>query len=168
MIKAIAILSSHNKQIFKLQFVSTEPISAPEVPVLPSLSNDAHIHSHDWCLQGLQYVSDPSTAQARTPKTGCPGTCLAGFWRSPRKRLHSLSEQTVPGLCHCTALKCFLLVRKNLLFQFVTTASYCGTGHHWKESGSALFCTQEEQVGQPYQYRHSNSTQNLLFKKSPP
>ena len=35
----------------------------------------------------------------RTPRQGCPRSCPDKLWRSPRRRLHSLSGQHVPVLC---------------------------------------------------------------------
>lgn len=41
-----------------------------------------------------------SHCSSRTPRAGCPGSCPGCIWRSPRRRLHSLTGQPVPVLHH--------------------------------------------------------------------
>ena len=56
------------------------------------------------------------------------------------QRLHSLPGQPVLGLGHCHSAKVFPDVqREHSVLQFVSSASGCVTGHHWKEPGSVLF-----------------------------
>ena len=50
-----------------------------------------------WCLAAchLKPLKDVGTS-----REGCPGSRPCSFWRSPRRRFHSLSGQPVPVLCH--------------------------------------------------------------------
>ena len=95
-----------------------------------------------WGLKAPQDLSGPTLAQAGTPRAECtvpyPGSC----WRSPRKRLHSLWAEVLHTGApspphHRSAAWCS---KGTLVFQFVSTVSCPGTGHHWNEPGSIL-CT---------------------------
>lgn len=49
-----------------------------------------------------------------SPKAGCPGPCPCGFWRSPRRRSHSLSAACTRA-ANPTERKCCLVFRGTLL-----------------------------------------------------
>ena len=48
-----------------------------------------------WGWQGPLGLSGPTSVPVRTSRAGCPVPCPGSFWRSPRRRLHSLSGQRV-------------------------------------------------------------------------
>ena len=73
----------------------------------------------------------PTPAPAEPPSPGCPGPSPGSFWRSPRRRPHSLSGQPVPGLCHQHSTEVLPgAQREPPGCQFVPSASCPGTGHH--------------------------------------
>jgi len=53
-----------------------------------------------WGWQGPLGLSGPTSVPVRTSRAGCPVPCPGSFWRSPRRRLHSLSGQPEPVICH--------------------------------------------------------------------
>lgn len=82
-------------------------------------------------------------------RSSCPALVLkqrysepAGFWRSPRRRLHNYSRQDIPVLHYLHITEVLPDVQRELLvFQFMPIASWPGTGRHWKHHGSILFAT---------------------------
>ena len=60
---------------------------------------------NDWGWNGLLEPSDPTPAQAGTPRTGFPGLCSGGFWRFPGEKLlerlsKRLWESLIPSVPH--------------------------------------------------------------------
>jgi len=89
--------------------------------------------SQEWARWEGWSAPGPSPAQGGTHKADCFGPCPGSFWRSPRGRLHSISGQYVPVLCHPHSMKVFPdFQREPSVFQFVLITSCPGTGHHWK------------------------------------
>lgn len=84
------------------------------------------ILSHGW---GWYDPYGPASAPAGTPRAGYPGSCLGGFWTSPRRKPHSFSGQPVPVLyqLHSTAVLPDV-EREPPLFQSVSTVHSSGTG----------------------------------------
>jgi len=78
------------------------------------------------------------------PKQGHPEQAAqdlvqVGFEYLQRRRLHNLSGQPVPGLCHPQREEVLPRVQLELpLLQFVPVAPCPVSGHHWKESGPVL------------------------------
>ena len=63
----------------------------------------------------------------------------AGSEYLQRRRIHNLSAQPVPVLCHPQSKEVLLHVQTELpMLQFVPVAPCPVTGHHWKESGPIL------------------------------
>ena len=63
----------------------------------------------------------------------------AGFEHLQRRRLHNLSRQPVPVLCHPQSKEVLPRVQMEVpVLQFEPTAPCPVTGHHWKEFGPIL------------------------------
>lgn len=61
----------------------------------------AFTESECWMmLAGTSRSVCSKPCSSGTPGAGCPGPHPGGFWRSPRRSLHSLSGQLVPVLCY--------------------------------------------------------------------
>lgn len=102
-------------QIFPKQECTTES----KVAITPNFSLarwKAVRHAHEitqtttissWGWQGPLESPAPTRAQAGTPIAGCSGPRPRGFWRSPRRRPHSLSLSFLPE-------KQYLFIHKRL------------------------------------------------------
>lgn len=75
----------------------------------PAFKSGASIESqHTWGFKGLLDVTWSHPCSSSDTRAGCPGLRSRSFWRSPRRRSHSLWAACTSGITHA-AQKCFLL-----------------------------------------------------------
>lgn len=84
--------------------------------------------------------SGPNAAQAGTARSECPEIHSDGFWRSPRRKLLTLSRWTVPLLSQSHSKKRFCDIQvESLVFQFVPLLLVQPQGSSGRMPGSILF-----------------------------
>lgn len=80
----------------------------------PAFKSGASIESqHTWGFKGLLDVTWSHPCSSSDTRAGCPGLRSRSFWRSPRRRSHSLWAVCAPSV---TAQKCFLVFKGKLLY----------------------------------------------------
>jgi len=99
----------------------------------------------DWLRLAGPFVSIRLTrSPAGPPGAGCLGPWSNGFWRSPRRGLHNLSEQPVPVLHRLQSIEVFTgIQREPPVFQLPSPVLSVGT----TERSLALSC-----VHLPFRY----------------
>jgi len=100
---------------------------------------NSRTESHRMVRVGRDLWRSSPTPLPKQVHLDCTGPHPGGFWVSPERRMHSISGQPVPVLCHPQSEEVFPHVQLELpMLQFVPVAPCPVSGHHWKESGPIL------------------------------
>lgn len=94
-----------------------------------------------WGWQRSLGSPGPIPAQAGTARAGCPGTYPGGFWKLPRRRLHSLWETWVSALPFAQHRSASLYLDRS---SCVPVCACYLLGHPWaslKKNPGSILCT---------------------------
>lgn len=104
-------------------------------PSFPRTERYFRDSQHGWGWQGPLGPPAPTSASAEPSRARWPGPHPSCFWKSSRRRIHSLSGEPVPVLWHPHSTEVPHAQREPPVFQCVSTVSFPGAGYHLKEPG---------------------------------